>query len=69
MKTQYKIMLGVILGSLAGYAYYYFFGCNGSCPLKSTWYIPTLYGAAVGLIAAFPMKKKEKDDKSKEDSN
>jgi hypothetical protein len=62
-------MIGLFLGSLAGYAYYYFFGCTGNCPLKSTWYIPTLYGAAVGLIAAFPTKKKVKDDKSKENSN
>lgn len=65
MKTYMKITLGIIAGSLLGYAYYYFIGCNtGTCPITSTWYVSTLYGAFTGLVISIPTKKKEKDEKA-----
>ncbi len=58
MKAIYKILIGAAAGGLLGYAYYYFIGCNsGSCPLTSTWYVTTLYGAAAGIFLGIPSKK------------
>lgn len=57
-------MLGLILGGIAGFSYYYFIGCNsGTCPITSNWHISTIYGAAMGFIAVFPSKKKQSPDK------
>jgi hypothetical protein len=54
-----KKMLPVIIGTGAGYAYWYFIGClNGSCPITGTWYTSTLYGALVGASWLLPGKKK-----------
>ncbi|MFO7445161.1 MAG: DUF6132 family protein [Ignavibacteriaceae bacterium] len=59
-KDILKRVLPVVIGGLAGYAYYYFIGCyNGTCPIQSNPYISTLYGMAAGLIFVFPSRKKE----------
>lgn len=59
MKIYIKLLLGVSLGAIAGFAYYYFIGCNsGSCPISSNLYITVGYGALVGLILSIPSKKK-----------
>jgi hypothetical protein len=64
MNKYVKLSLGIILGAIAGYSYYYFVGCNsGTCPITSNWHISTLYGAAMGLIAVFPTKKNEDEKK------
>jgi hypothetical protein len=48
-----KVMLPIVIGAGAGFAYYYFIGCiSGSCPITSNPYISTGYGAGVGLIWA-----------------
>lgn len=40
---------GVLLGGLAGYAYYYYVGCaSGTCPITSQPWTATLYGAVMG---------------------
>jgi hypothetical protein len=55
-----KLSLFGIIGSLAGYAYYYFIGCNsGSCPITSNWKISTLYGLVAGIVIGFPVNKKK----------
>lgn len=57
--TFNKKILPVILGALAGYAYYYFIGCtSGRCPIQSSPYFSTLYGALAGGLFAFPGAKK-----------
>ncbi len=70
MSTWLRISLGLIAGAILGYAYYYFWGCNEGCPLRSTWYVTTLYGAAMGLVVAFPTKRKgrQNDEREKEDN-
>lgn len=45
-------------GAVLGYAYFHFFGCETNCTLKSDWRITTLYGSVIGLILAFPTKRK-----------
>jgi len=47
-----KIIIGIVVGGALGYLYYKKVGCaSGSCPITSSPYISTLYGAAMGLMA------------------
>jgi hypothetical protein len=48
-----RIILGVVLGGAAGFAYYKFVGCSsGTCPLTSNPFISTLYGSVLGALLA-----------------
>jgi len=48
-----KIAMGVILGGVAGFAYYRLVGCSsGTCPITSNPWISTGYGAAFGALIA-----------------
>ncbi|MBN2426249.1 MAG: hypothetical protein JXR46_11260 [Calditrichaceae bacterium] len=50
------------LGMGAGFAYYYFIGCNsGACPITSNPFISTGYGLAAGLILGWNNKKSKKN--------
>ncbi|MFT3738888.1 MAG: DUF6132 family protein [Breznakibacter sp.] len=54
--------LSVIVGVGLGFAYYYFIGCNsGSCPITSNPYKSMLWGGLLGVIFAWPSKKKEEE--------
>ncbi|MEN8117013.1 MAG: DUF6132 family protein [Bacteroidota bacterium] len=65
-KYKWKIA-GVIVGAIAGYAYYYYIGCNsGTCPIQSHWHTSTLYGAAIGYFLANGPKKEKKSGDKKE---
>lgn len=69
MRKYWKLILFTVLGAIAGYAYYYFIGCqSGTCPITSNWHVSTLYGAGMGFIAGFPSKKK-KSDKNNTENN
>jgi hypothetical protein len=60
-KTIIKRALPIIIGGLAGYAYYYFIGCaSGSCPISSSPYISTAYGAILGFVFSIPSKRTNK---------
>ncbi len=49
-----RILLGVLLGAVAGYAYYYFIGCNsGTCAITSNPINSVLYGSFAGLVLVF----------------
>lgn len=71
MNIKIKLLLSILAGAGLGYMYYYFVGCNsGTCPITSTWYITTLYGAVFGLVFAFPTKsKKDAENDKKIDDN
>lgn len=44
-------LLFVAGGGVAGFAYYYFVGCqSGTCPITSNPYVSTLYGGLVGYL-------------------
>ena len=49
---KYKFtIIGLLVGALAGYAYYYFVGCaSGTCSITSSPVNSTLYGAMMGGI-------------------
>jgi len=48
-KRIFKIALGLVLGGVAGFAYYSYVGCaTGSCPITSNPWISTAWGAGIG---------------------
>lgn len=57
-----RLATGIIGGALAGYAYYYFIGCNtGTCAITGSPVNSTAYGAVMGMILFFPTKKTKQD--------
>lgn len=51
---------GIVTGSLGGYLYYHFVGCqSGTCPITSNPYISIVYGALLGYLFFDIFKKKE----------
>jgi len=57
------LVIGIILGAVGGYAYYYFVGCRtGSCPITSNPYLMILYGAFFGAVLLFKRKKHEENE-------
>ncbi len=62
-KLSLKAVLFIILGGMAGFAYYYFIGCTGNaCPITGNPYISTGYGMAAGLLIGWESKKEKKND-------
>jgi len=61
-------MLFSILGAMGGFLYWKFIGCtNGTCAIKSVWYLSTIWGAAFGylvgdLSGSLFLKKKIEND-------
>jgi hypothetical protein len=59
-KIVFITLSGVLLGAVAGYAYYSFVGCaSGTCAITSKPLNSTLYGALMGglLFNLFATKK------------
>jgi hypothetical protein len=47
----WKPFLGIAIGGLAGFLYYYFVGCtSGSCGITSNPYMSVLWGSLLGLF-------------------
>ncbi len=61
-------IIGVLIGGLGGYLYWYFVGClSGTCPMKQLWYYDALLGALIGwviadLIQSFINKRKKRKE-------
>ena len=66
---KYKqILIGAIIGSIAGYAYYYFVGCaSGTCAITSNPINSSLYGAFMGGLVGDMFRKEEKKEKQSEE--
>ena len=42
-------IIEIVVGAIAGYAYYHFYGCaSGTCAITSNPYISTVYGMMMG---------------------
>lgn len=42
----------IAIGAVVGFAWYRLVGCStGACPLTSTWWSSTAYGAVMGYLA------------------
>jgi phosphate/sulfate permease len=60
IKKHIMKIAGIIVGGIAGFAYYHFVGCaSGTCPITSSPYISTIYGALMGYLLFDIFKKKE----------
>ena len=60
IKKHFLTIIGILIGSLGGYAYYFFVGCaSGTCTITSNPLNSTLYGAMMGglLFSAFKKSK------------
>ncbi len=57
--TKHKItFLGIMTGAIGGYAYYHFVGCaSGICPITSTLFNSTSFGALMGGLLFSGFKK------------
>lgn len=59
-------IIGVILGAISGYLYYYFVGCaSGTCAITSNPINSTLYGAVMGALILNIFKKEETKSEEK----
>jgi len=53
IKKHLILFIGVIIGGLGGYLYYYFVGCaSGTCAITSKPLNSTLYGMLLGALLA-----------------
>ncbi|MEO9257798.1 MAG: DUF6132 family protein [Crocinitomicaceae bacterium] len=57
--TKYKlIIIGVLVGAIGGFAYYFFVGCaSGTCAITSKPINSTIYGALMGGLLFSSFKK------------
>jgi len=66
---RYKLLLA-FLGAIGGFMYWKFVGCiTGTCPIKSVWYLMTLWGIAMGYLLGdlsvnFVFKQEAENDKT-----
>lgn len=67
-KNNKLVLIGIILGGIGGYAYYYFVGCeNGTCAITSKPLNSTAYGAFMGGLFFSVFKKQTKTNNNSTD--
>ena len=60
LKKHILKIIGIFVGSVAGFLYYHFTGCSsGTCPITSNPYMTVAYGALLGYLLFDMFKKKE----------
>ncbi|AXJ01746.1 hypothetical protein CYPRO_2504 [Cyclonatronum proteinivorum] len=56
-KNLLIIIAGLLIGGIAGFAYWFFIGCNtGNCAITSNWTTSTLYGLGMGGLGGSIVK-------------
>lgn len=59
-RRWFKLTIGVVVGAILGYLYYFFIGCRtGTCAITSSPVNSMVYGAVMGLILTFPTNGKD----------
>lgn len=62
---HWKHFMWIVVGGMAGFAWYYFVGCaSGTCPISSNPYISTGYGALIGALASQSTSKPKENEKN-----
>ncbi|MFN9710726.1 MAG: hypothetical protein ACK55K_04895 [Bacteroidota bacterium] len=56
---------GILLGGIAGYLYYYFWGCTEGCTISSSPINSIIYGATMGGLVNSLFKDKAQKAKPK----
>ncbi len=52
-RIPWGLVLGIGIGGIAGFLFYYFIGCaTGTCPITSNPYGSILYGALMGALVS-----------------
>lgn len=65
LKKHKLTIFGILIGAIAGYAYYSFIGCSsGTCSITSNPLNSTLYGALIGGLLLNTFQKDKKDHTS-----
>ncbi len=65
-----RLVLGIVIGAIAGYGYYYYIGCySGTCPITSNPYNTIAYGALLGGVLMFKNPKEGKKNASDTESD
>jgi xanthine/uracil permease len=60
IKKYRKQVIGIFIGAVLGYGYYFFIGCkSGSCLISSNPFVSVPYGALLGFLFVGTFKKKE----------
>ena len=60
---HWLVLLGVVIGALGGYLYWLYIGCSsGSCPITSSPFLSSLWGAVMGGLLFSIFKKEEKSN-------
>jgi hypothetical protein len=54
------ILLGIVLGAVAGFMYWKLIGCNSGCAITSKWHNSTAYGTVMGGLFLSIFKKEKK---------
>lgn len=63
---SWRFLIGIALGAIAGYAFYYFVGCRGgSCPIWADPVRSTLIGMAFGGLLLFDTGKPKENQEQK----
>ncbi len=51
LKRHYLILIFSAAGAAGGFLYWKYIGClSGTCPIKSVWYLSTLWGLGLGYL-------------------
>jgi hypothetical protein len=57
IRKYHFIILFTLAGASGGFLYWKFIGCqSGTCPIKSRWYLSTLWGLAFGYLSGSIIK-------------
>ena len=60
-----RLLIGIVIGAIGGYAYYYFVGCNsGTCAITSNPINSTLYGTLFGGLLFYKKSESTEDTKN-----
>lgn len=51
IKKNKLTIIFAVTGAIGGFLYWKYIGCqSGTCPIKSVWYLSTLWGALIGFL-------------------